>query len=95
MAVHLGKFPGWPGYLGISGYLNKGEYMAVHPGIIPGWPGYLGIPGYLDKEGSEAPSLTYRYVQCMFLSQRGERPVFPTVVWCPLLVLVLLLMSGS
>ena len=50
MAVRLGKIPGWPGYLGIPGYLNKGEYMAVHPRIIPGWPGYLGIPGYLDKE---------------------------------------------
>ena len=35
MAVHPGIIPGWPGYLGIPGYLNKGGYMAVYPGIIP------------------------------------------------------------
>ena len=34
MAVHPGIIPGWPGYLGIPGYLDKGGYMAVHPGIL-------------------------------------------------------------
>ena len=64
MTVHPGIIPGWPCYLGILGYLDKGVYdcpswdnpgilgqggyMTVHPGIIPGWPGY---PGYLDKGG--------------------------------------------
>ena len=51
MAVHPGIIPRWPGYLGISRYLNKGEYMGVHPGINTGWPGYLGISRYLDKGG--------------------------------------------
>ena len=51
MAVHPGIIPRWPGYLGIPGYLDKGENTAVHPGIILVWPGYLGIPGYLDKGG--------------------------------------------
>ena len=35
-AVLPGLTPGWPGYLGIPGYLDNGEYMTVHPGIIPG-----------------------------------------------------------
>ena len=51
MAVHPGIIPGWPGYLGIPGYLDKGGHMAVHPGIILGWSGYLGILGYLNKGG--------------------------------------------
>ena len=51
MAVHPGIIPGWPCYLGIPGYLDKGGYMAVLPGIILGWPGYLGNLGYLDKGG--------------------------------------------
>ena len=53
MAVHRGIIPGWPGFLGTPGYLDKwgGGHMAVHPGIIPGWTCYLGISGYLDKGG--------------------------------------------
>ena len=33
MAVHPGIIPGWPGYLGIPGYLDKGGHMAGHPGM--------------------------------------------------------------
>ena len=45
MAVLPGIISGWPGYLGIPGYLDKGGCMAVLPAIIPRWPGDLGISG--------------------------------------------------
>ena len=50
MGVHLGIISGWPsymeisgwpsfmeipGYLGILGYLDKGDHTAIYPGIIP------------------------------------------------------------
>ena len=45
---------GWGRYLGIPGYLDKGEVSTCsspHPRMLPGWERYLGILGYLDKGG--------------------------------------------
>ena len=33
MAVHPGIIPGWPGYLGITGYLDKGGIWLAIPGL--------------------------------------------------------------
>ena len=51
MAVHPGIIPGWPDYLGIPGYLNKGVYICIswdNPGMarLLGNPGILGQGGY-------------------------------------------------
>ena len=32
--VHPGIIPGWPGYLGIPGYLDKGGRLLGNPGIL-------------------------------------------------------------
>jgi len=47
--AHPSTIPGWPEYLWIPGYSDKGG--CVHPGTIPGWSEYLWIPGYSDKGG--------------------------------------------
>ena len=50
MAVHPVIIPGWPDYLGISGYLDKGVY-SWSSWDNPGMARLLGNPGILGQGG--------------------------------------------
>ena len=51
MAGHPGIIPGWPGYLGIPGYLDKGEAYVYPSWDNPGMARLLGNPGILEQGG--------------------------------------------
>ena len=51
MAVYRGIIPGWPGYLGILGYLDKGEVYGCPTWDNPGMARLLGNPGILGQRG--------------------------------------------
>ena len=74
MALLPGIIPGWPGYVGIPGYLDKEGWAYGCPSeIIPRSPGYLGIPGYLDK-GEVYGCLSWDYPEMARLL--GNRGIF-------------------
>ena len=51
MAVHPGIILGWPGYLGIPEYLDKGEVYGCPFWDNPGMARLLGNPGILGQGG--------------------------------------------
>ena len=51
MAVLPGIIPGWPGYLGIPGYLDKGGVYGCPSWDNPGMARLLGNPGILGQGG--------------------------------------------
>ena len=64
MVVHPRIIPGWPSYLGIPEYLDKGEAYGCPSRDNPGM---VGIPGYLDKGGRayDCPSWDKSWGSCV------------------------------
>ena len=87
MAVHPGIIPGWPGYLGIPGYLDKGGVYGCPSWDNPGMARLLGNPGILRQGGEvygcpswDNPGMARLLGNPGILGQGGYMAVHPGII---------------